>query len=193
VELVERLDMTPTGTQTDSKERKIMKTTSTTTILVLLLLLTSCNKKADRSVSTEGATVPIAQLAMTAWEQGDKPTAINRFVQANWSTVPLFAANSTLSLSEEQFQALSNTDRNARSREMMSQLDAFKKLTAAVAQAGRDAASKGETAQAREYFTSLKRCGMALDQPGCLRLRILQLVGQALGKMADAGLAKLPQ
>ena len=170
-----------------------MKTTSTTVVLAVLLLLTACSRKADRSGSTASAAVPIAQPAMTAWQQGDKSTAISCFVQANWSTLPLFAPDSTLSLSEEEFQALSNTDRQARSREMMSQLDVFKKLAAAVAQAGRDAASKGDAAQARKYFTSLKRCGMALDQPGCLRLRLLQLVGQALGKMADAELAKVGQ
>lgn len=170
-----------------------MKRTSATIVLAVLLLLTGCTRKADRSGSTASAAVPIAQPAMTAWQRGDRSTAISCFVQANWSTLPLFAANSTLSLSEEEFQALSNTDRQARSREMMSQLEVFKKLAAAVAQAGRDAASMGDTAQARKYFTSLKRCGMALDQPGCLRLRLLQLVGEALEKMADAELAKIGQ
>jgi hypothetical protein len=170
-----------------------MKTTSTTAVLAALLLFTACSRKAERSGPTASAAMPIAQPAMTAWQQGDNSKAISRFVQANWSTLPLFAANSTLSLSEEEFQALSNSDRQARSREMMSQLDVFKKLAAAVAQAGRDAAAKGDTAQARKYFTSLKRCGMALDQPGCLRLRVVQLVGQALEKMADAELAKVGQ
>ena len=66
--------------------------------------------------------------------------------------------------------------------EMMSQLDSVKKLAAAVAQAGRDAASKGDTAQARKYFTSLKQCGTALDSPDCLSL--VQLVGKAFKKMA---------
>jgi hypothetical protein len=127
---------------------------------------------------------------MKAWQEGDKSAAIDLFAQANWSTLPLFLANSTLSLSEEEFQALSNAEREVRSREMMSQLDGFKKLAAAVAQAGREAAAKGNTAQARAYFTSLKRCGMALDQPGCLRLRVLQLVGQALQKLADAELGE---
>lgn len=128
---------------------------------------------------------------MTAWQQGDKATAISTFVETEWSSGPLFAANSTLSLSEDQFKALSNADRQAQSGEMMSQLASLKKLAAAVAQAGRDAASRGDTAQARKYFTSLKQCGTALDNAD--RLRIVQLVGQALKKMADAELAKVGQ
>jgi hypothetical protein len=128
---------------------------------------------------------------MTAWQQGDKATAISCFVETDWSSGPLFAPNSTLSLSEDQFKALSNADRQAQSGEMMSQLNSLKKLAAAVAQAGRDAASKGDTAQARKYFNSLKQCGTALDNAD--RLRVVQLVGQALKKMADAELAKVGQ
>ena len=179
-----------------------MKATSITAILAILLLLTACGRRADRSGatssaivppgSTSSAEVPIAQPAMTAWQQGDKSAAIRSFVQAKWSLAgPLFAPGSALSLSEEEYRALSSSDRQARSGEMIAQLDLLKKLAAAVAQAGRDAAANGDTAQAREYFTSLRRCGVVLDQPGCLRLRMVQLVGEALEKMADAELAKL--
>ena len=102
----------------------------------------------------------------------------------------MFASDSTLSLSEGQFVALSNAERQSKSGEMMSQLASLKQLARAVAQAGRDAASKGDTAQARKHFTSLKQCGTALDSPDCLR--IVQLVGQALKKMGDAELANIP-
>jgi hypothetical protein len=94
-----------------------------------------------------------------------------------------------LSLSEDQFKALSDADRQTKSNEMMPQLDAMKQLAAAVAQAGRDAASKGDATQAQKYFTSLKQCGTALDSPDSLRL--VQLVGQALKKMSDKELSKI--
>ena len=128
---------------------------------------------------------------MTAWQQGDKPKAVSSFVETDWSSRPLFASGSTLSLTENQFKALSDAERQAKSGEMMSQLDSLKKLASAVAQSGRDAAAKGDTAQARKHFTSLKECGTALDSPDCLRL--VQLVGQAWKKMADTELAKIPQ
>jgi hypothetical protein len=168
-----------------------MKATITPSGLAVWLLMTACTTPVDRSGFPASEAIPIAQPAMTAWQQGDMSAAIHLFAQADWSTLPLFPTTSTLSLSEEEFQALSNAEREACSREMMSQLDIFKKLAAAVAQAGRDAAAKGDTANARTYFTSLKRCGMALDQPGCLRLRVLQLVGREREKLADAELGKV--
>ena len=96
-----------------------------------------------------------------------------------------------MSLTEDQFKALSDAERQAKSGEMFSQLDSVKKLAAAVAQAGRDADSKGDTALARKHFTSLKQCGTALDSPDCLSL--VQLVGKGFKKTADTELAKIPQ
>jgi hypothetical protein len=127
--------------------------------------------------------------ALSAWQQGDQATAVRRFVEADWSARPLFAADSALSLSEAQFTALSNAEREAKSPPMMAQLDSLKRLAAAVAQAGRDAAAQGDHTAARRHFTSVKQCGAALDSPSCLR--IAQLVGQAFTRLADAELTKL--
>lgn len=128
---------------------------------------------------------------MTAWQQGDKATAVSSFLAADWSARPLFAVGSTLSLSEDQFKALSDADRQVKSTEMMAQIDSLKQLAAAVAQAGRDAASNGDATLAQKYFTSLKQCGTALDSPDSLRL--VQLVGQAFKKMSDKESAKTGQ
>lgn len=72
---------------------------------------------------------------------------------------------------------------------MLSQVEAVKRLGVAVAQAGRNAAAQGDTAQARKHFNALKQFGAAADSPDSLRL--LQLVGQAQKKTADAELAKI--
>jgi hypothetical protein len=168
-----------------------MKTTTISAVLTVSLLLAGCGKKASPPTSTPPGAAPVAQPAMTAWQQGDKSSAVSRFIETDWSTRPLFASDSTLSLSEDQFKALSDAERQAKSGEMMSQLDSLKKLAAAVAQAGRDAASKGDTAQARKQFTSLRQCGTALDSPDCLSL--VQLVGKAFKKTGDTELAKIPQ
>jgi hypothetical protein len=168
-----------------------MKTTTISAVLTVSLLLAGCGKKATPPSSPPSTAAPVTQSAMTAWQQGDKPRAVSSFVETDWSSRPLFAASSTLSLTEDQFKALSDAERQAKSGEMLSQLDSVKKLAAAVAQAGREAASKGDTAQARKYFTSLKQCGTALDSPDCLR--IVQLVGQALKKMAVTELGKIGQ
>jgi hypothetical protein len=168
-----------------------MKTTTISAVLSLSLLLAGCGKKTSPPSSTPSSAAPVTESTLTAWQQGDTPKAVSNFVETDWSGRPLFAASSTLSLTEEQFKALSDAERQAKSAEMMSQLESVRKLGAAVAQAGRDAASKGDTAQARKYFTSLKQCGTALDSPDCLS--VVQLVGKAFKKMADTELAKIPQ
>jgi hypothetical protein len=168
-----------------------MKTTTIIAVLTVSLLLAGCGKKTTPPSSNPSTAAPVTESAMTAWQQGDTPKAVSSFVETDWSSRPLFAASSTLSLTEYQFKALSDAERQAKSAEMMSQLGSVKKLAAAVAQAGRDAAAKGDTAQARKYFTSLKECGTALESPDCLSL--VQLVGKAFKKLADTELAKIPQ
>jgi hypothetical protein len=104
----------------------------------------------------------------------------------------LFAPGSALSLTEAEFSSLPVTDAQSKeSKEMVPQLASLKQLAAAVIQAGRDAAAKGDLTQARKYFTSLKQFGAALDSPDYTR--IVQLVGQAFGQMADKELAKVGQ
>ncbi len=127
---------------------------------------------------------------MSAWQQGDKAAAVTAFVAADWSSRPLFAPDSVMSLSERQFSFFSEAENNAKSNELLSQLDSLKQLARAVVQAGADAAAKGDTAQARKCFTSLERCGAALDSSS---LRLVKLVGQAFQKLAKSELAKIGQ
>ncbi|MGD0744442.1 MAG: hypothetical protein ABSA45_04725 [Verrucomicrobiota bacterium] len=178
-----------------------MKIQTIGAVLAFSFLLTGCGKKnvpistspspSNDQTNTASAALSVTQPALTAWQQGDKAAAVGSYVAANWSARPLFAAGSPLSLNDSQFKALSDAHRQAKSGELTAQLDSFKQLAAAVAQAGRDAASKGDTAQARMCFTSLKQCGTALDSPDCLI--IVRLVGQGLKKRADTELAKLGQ
>jgi hypothetical protein len=176
-----------------------MKTKIITGIMTGAMLLAGCGKKSDSSggspspakeqQNTALTATPAVQPALNAWERGDKSSAVSRFLETDWSARPLFTPGSTLSLSEDQFKSLSEAERQAKSSEMMPQIDSFKRLAAAVAQAGVDAASKGDSAQARKYFSSLKQCGEALDSPDSLAL--VKLVGQAIRKKADTELSKL--
>ncbi len=168
-----------------------MKTLIFDAVLILALLLVGCGKKASAPNSSSPGGVPVAQAALAAWQQGDKLTAVNRFIQADWSAPPLFASESVLSLSEKQFKSLSNSERTAKSGEMMAQVESLKKLGTAVADAGREAAAKGGKEQARRNFTSLTQSGTALDSPDCLA--IVQLVGKGFKKIGETELAKLPQ
>jgi len=175
-----------------------MKTTIIIGVLAITVLMAGCGRKSSSSAATPPtappdavAASPAAQSALTAWQQGDKAAAVSSFLAADWSSRPLFAAASTLNLSEDQFKALSEAERQAKSTDMTSQIASLKQLAQAVVQAGRDAAAKGDAAQARKYFASLKQFGTALESPNCMLL--VQLVGKAFVKMADAESAKLGQ
>ena len=156
--------------------------------------LMGCGKKNDSSGNSHSAAKQDSgsvQTLLNEWQQGNKPTAISRFVETDWSARPLFPATSPLSLSEDQFKSLSASDRETKATEITAQTGVFKQLAAGVAQAGMDAAGKKDIAQARKYFTALKQSGEALDSSGSLA--ILKLVGQSIKKKGETELAKLGQ
>jgi hypothetical protein len=166
-----------------------MKIKTSSAVLIISMLLVGCGKKVSAPIPTSSPAAPVGQTALTLWQNGDKPAAISNFVETDWSSRPLFASNSMLKLSEDQFQALPRAQAQARSSEMMSEVDSLKRLISAVAQAGTDAASKGDTAQARKYLTAVKQCCVSLNSSNSLR--IVQLVAQGVQKRADAELAKI--
>jgi len=159
--------------------------------LVLAITGTGCGKQASAPTTVSSSATALVQPALTAWQQGDKAAATARFTETDWSRVPLFPSNSPLRLTEEEFIKLSVAERQSKSPEMMSQLDELKRLAGAVAQAGREAAAKGNATQARKYFVALRQCGTALDSSD--RMRLVQLVGQGMKKAAEAELGKLGQ
>jgi hypothetical protein len=173
-----------------------MKNAIITGVMAATILIAGCGEKSPGSSTTPSpaqadaaSSSPIVQPALTAWEQGDKAAAVSNFLAADWSARPLFAAGSTLSLSEAQFKALSDADRQAKSTEMMAQLGSVKQLAAAAAQTGLDAASKSDEPHARKDFTSLKQLGAALESPDYMLL--VQLVGKAIETRGDTELAKI--
>jgi hypothetical protein len=175
-----------------------MKNTTITVIMTATILIAGCGKKSPGSSATPppaqagaSSSSSVMQPVLTAWQQGDKAAAISSFLAADWSARPLFATGSTLSLSEDQFKALSRADHFAKSKEGVKQLDSLEDLAAAVEQAGHDAVSKGDVPQARKYFTSLKQCGVALDSAD--HLILVQIVGKLMKSKADTELSKIGQ
>ena len=185
---------------------KAMRIQTISTVMAVAVFLVGCGKQSasfstSESPATKPAIValvatPVLWTAMMAWQQGNKTTAINDFVKADWSTRPLFPSSSPLSLTETQFDSLSTADRQAMLSQpklsvMMSQLQLLKQLVIAVSQAGRDAAARGDISQAQKYFTSVKQCGTAMESPDCLVIVIM--LSQNFKSLADADLAKIGQ
>ena len=164
------------------------------------ILMAACSKKLPGSshappppaqANTE-QFMPVTQPAMRAWQQGDTATAVKIFVATDWNGRPLFEGGSALNLSQDQFKALPAGDGTAKAEAIITQISCVKQLSDAVAQAGLDAAAKGDEAQAREHFTSLRQFGLALQNPNNPGL-VLSVYGKGMENKANAGLAKIGQ
>ena len=142
--------------------------------------LAGCGKREQASVLS-----PIVEQ----WQKGEKAGAISRFVDSDWTARPLFASGTVMSLNEDQFQKLPVTEVSAKMKEVLPEITTLRQIAQGVMEAGKEAAKQGDKAKARKHFTAVKQCGEALDSPETLKL--VQLVGQAIGKMADAELAKV--
>ena len=143
--------------------------------------LVGCGKKAD--------TTPGLPSVLTAWQQGDKPTAVRGFVETDWNARPMFAPGSPLNLTEGQFQLLTASERNAKMKDVTAQVNLLRQLALAVIQAGQDAAGKKDSVQARKHFTSVKEYGAALGSADTLLL--VKIIGRSLKEQADKELSKL--
>ena len=148
---------------------------------------------ASPTAQTKSATsaAPATSSILTAWQQGDRASAVRLFLETEWTARPLFPPGSTLALSEQQYAALPASKRASDEAQLLATTQALKGVAAAVAQAGRDASAKGDASQARRYFTSLKQCGQALDSPESLA--ITRAVGRAVKKLGETELSKLGQ
>ena len=146
---------------------------------------------APTATALVNVATPVMQPILAVWQEGDRPRAVKLFLEANWNARPIFPAGMSVNLTEAQFAELSDADRQLRFNEITAQLDLIKHLASDVAQAGRDAAAKGDTEQAKKYFAALRQCGAAFDSPD--RLKLLQMVGRTMKKIADNETAKIGQ
>jgi hypothetical protein len=162
-------------------------------VIAATILLVGCGKKNSSSESSATlSSLPALQPALKAWLSGDKSTAITDFLALDWSARPLFEVGSPLSRSDDQMHAVrarSEADYHTESYAITTQLAYLKQLAALVRDAGFDAVSKGDAAQAQKYFTSLKQFGTALDRPDYTL--IVQFTGRAYEQYADTGMQKI--
>lgn len=170
-----------------------MKNAIITGAMAATILIAGCTRgnhaSSGPATRATASAAPVLQPALQSWQQGDKAAAVSHFLAVDWSRRPLFASGSVLNLTEDQFKGLSDSERQAKSRDMTAQLALLKQLAAAVAQAGLDARSKGDAAQAGKDFTSLKQFGQALESSNYML--IVQLVGKGIEKRGDAELKNI--
>ena len=181
----------------DKNSNKIMKTKHQPgnlpfDILLLAALLTvagaGCGKQNTPSGTAARAT-PL-EKAVASWHQGDQAGAVQRFLEIDWKTGAPYSAGSPLRMREKDFPSLSAAESEKLMGQVTAQLKDLKQLATAVRDKGL-AATAADRELARRCFGRIDECGAALDQPD--GLKIVQLVGQALRKMAAAESAKLGQ
>jgi len=151
----------------------------------LAAALVGCGKQQTPAGAT-GKPAPLDQV-LASWQQGDQAGAIQRFLETDWKSSSAIGARSPLSHRESELPGMSAAARDKLAKEVMAQLSDLKALARAVRDQGQAAAGT-DPAQARRCFAKLEECGAALDKPE--GMKIVQLVGQALRKMAAAQSAK---
>ena len=137
----------------------------------------------------KGTQTPVLPPIVEQWQKGDKAGTIARFVETDWSARPFFAPGSAMSLSEEQFQKLTVTEIDAKMKEVLPQTNTLRQIAFGVMEAGKEAAKQNDAAKAKKHFTAVKQCGEAIEKIDTLK--IVQLIGKAIVKLADAELAKV--
>ena len=169
-------------------------------ILLAMALTASLMAGCRQNNQTQSAKAPLPapsgertalEQSISAWTSGDKAGAVTQFLQIDWTKGKPFSTGSVLHYSEAEFAALPPGTRT-KLDEKMGDITALKELCKQVGQQGRDAAAKGDKAEAAKYFNAINQCGERLDRPDCLVL--LQQVGKALKKLAakevEAGAGK---
>jgi hypothetical protein len=174
----------------------LMKNVFIIGVLAVMVFLAGCGK---RSGSPSGSTSPSTttidgsssslESALTAWDQGDNEEALSSFLKADWNTRPSSTIGPILSLSQKQYESLSDAGRRTKSIEVTARLQSLRLLATAVEQVGSDAAAKGDMTQARRCFSSLKKCGLALEDPDYMQ--IVQWTSRSMQKTAGQEMAKL--
>ncbi len=135
---------------------------------------------------TNSTPTPLEQ-SLGLLKRGDKAGAVQKFMEINPKTGPLFSPSSPLTKSEKDLPRMSDSERERLLSMAMTGLKDLKQLAVAVKdKAAAEIVTKPELA--RQYLAKLNDLGTALDSPNALK--IVQLTGQSFRKMSATESAK---
>jgi hypothetical protein len=160
------------------------------TLLLALLTANSAlagGTQASSARALNTAPTPLEQ-SLGLLKQEDKAGAVQKFLEINCKTGPLFSPNSPMTAAEKDLPRMSDSEREHLISMVMVGLKDLKQLAGVVKEkAVTEAATKPQLA--RQYLSKLNDLGTALDSPDALK--IVQLTGQSLCKTSAAEAAKL--
>ncbi len=146
--------------------------------------------------TANGNTMPAAtQDASVAklvalWDAGQTEEASNHFLLIDWQKVDAFRDSPALTLSEAEFLALPEEQRQRVLQETMNQLGSMRKLFFHLAAEAERLAEAGDRTRAEEYLAAVRRYGQSLSGPD--RPEFVQMHGKAATAYADKKLSELP-
>ena len=128
---------------------------------------------------------------LASWESGRKEDAVEQLLSIRWVEPALFADVPHLSLSEDEFKALSlsGDERTRRQEEYMELVSTFKNLSRHCCSVGENALATGDKETAKAHYEAVLHLGEALSSPK--RVSMMQGTGKALMRMAEEKLSAL--
>ena len=122
-----------------------------------------------------------------AWNTGKRGDAVNQFLQLNWQDPAVFQGVPVLAMSEQQFAALPQAQRDAVSQQAQQISQTARDLARAVIATTDTFVASGNAVGAKSRLEAVQQFGQALAAPE--RLQVIQLVGKAISQLAQEKLS----
>jgi len=124
---------------------------------------------------------------LATWNMGKRGEALNQFLQLNWQDPAVLQGIPILAMSEQQFAALSQAQRDPITQQAQQFSQTARDMARAVIASTDTFVASGNTVGAKARFDAVQQFGQALAAPE--RLQIIQLVGKAITSLAQEKLS----
>lgn len=150
---------------------------------------TSAETASGNTAPAAGEDASVAEL-VALWNAGQADEATSRFLLIDWQKADAFRDSPGLTLSEAEFLALPEDQRQQVLQETMNQLGSVRKLFFHLAAEAERLAEAGNRASAEDSLAAVRRYGQSLSGPD--HLEFVQMHGKAATAYADKKSAELP-
>lgn len=124
---------------------------------------------------------------LATWNMGKRGEALNQFLQLNWQDPAVLQGIPVLVMSEQQFAALSQAQRDPITQQAQQFSQTARDMARAVIASTDTFVASGNAIGAKARLDAVQQFGQALAAPE--RLQIIQLVGKAISQLAQEKLS----
>jgi len=123
------------------------------------------------------------------WDDGDRKGAAEKFLLVKWDDSSVFSETPILTLSEQEYSALSASEQNQKRQEGTQIAKTIKMLVRYASRIARASFTAKEYETAEEQYDAIRQCGLALS--GSESLSIFKMTGRSIQRSALKELIKL--